>query len=284
MSRNVVEAELHCGSTRVRVQTYNYDVPSEQVRCPSQHLLTLMSARRRHTSRSYFGRPQSSNRYSLGNLLYVPAGHPIWGSGPGGPLTMVTCTFPKGSNEALAMFEQGWDDHALSRFGDIRSNRIVEAMRRLGQEALEPGFGSDILVDALTSMLPVELVRHFEGLAMRGSAIRGGLAPHQLRAIEDHVRAWPAGGVRVSDLAALTGLSRGHFMRAFKQSTGKTVHNFVEDVRLDHAKSLLIDSDKPLKQIAAMLGFANPASFSLAFRRMTGEAPGRYRNMRQGVD
>ena len=39
----------------------------------------------------------------------------------------------------------------------------------------------------------------------------------------------------------------------------------------------------PLKQVAARLGFADPSSFSLAFRRMTGIAPGRYRAARKGM-
>lgn len=285
MGKNQVQSELWCGPARVRVQTYTYDTPSQQMRCPSNHTLTLMTSRRNGGWRGYFHQPHRPGRMvALGDLIFVPAGLAITGSGPGGAQSMVACSFGKGAAPALAMFEQGWDDRELSRCGDIRSDRIADAMRRLGQEALSPGFGSDVLVDAITATLPIDLVRHFQDSVHRGKPMRGGLAMHQLRQIEEYMREWPAGSVRVTDLAALVGLSRGHFMRAFKQSTGKTVHNYVEVVRLDQAKTLLAEGEMPLKQIAARLGFANPASFSLAFRRLTGNTPGSYRNARRGLN
>lgn len=285
MTNNVIQGELRSGPARVRVQTYTYDVPSQQVRCPSDHTLTLMTSRRRGGWRGFFHQTHRPGRMvALGDLIFVPAGLTITGSGPGGAHSMVACSFGRGAAPALAMFESGWDDGELSRCGDIRSDRIADAMRRLGQEALSPGFGSDVLVDAITTTLPIDLVRHFQDSVRKGEPIRGGLASHQLRMIEEYVREWPAGGVRVADLAALVGLSRGHFMRAFKQSTGSTVHGFVEGIRLDQAKTLLAEGEIPLKQIAARLGFANPASFSLAFRRLTGNTPGSYRNIRRGLN
>lgn len=284
MPRNNVQAELHSGPARVRVQTYVYDTPSQQMRCPTQHTLTLMTSRRPNAWRGYFHRPHQPGRmFAFGDLIFVPAGLSIYGSGPGGAQNMVECAFPLGASKALKMFEEGWEDRDLARCGDLRSDRIADAVRRLGQEAMEPGFGSDVLVDALTATLPIDLARHFQEVVRRSSPVKGGLAPHQMRTIEDYVREWPAGGVSVGALAELVGLSRGHFMRAFKQSAGKTVHSFVEAVRLDQAKTLLADGDTPLKQIAARLGFANPASFSLAFRRLTGDTPGRYRSVRKGL-
>ena len=281
--RNIVEAELHGSAARVRVQTYDYEVPSEQVRCPSQHQLALLVTRRADGPRSYLGRLHSGQTFSLGSLLYIPAGQWVWGGGPGGPHRMVTCAYPAGTNRALAPFERGWDDEGLARCANIRSDWIVEAMRRLGNEAANPGFGSDILLDGLADALAVELVRQIQARPAPATAVKGGLSPHQLRKVEDHVRDWPAGSIKVADLAELVGLSRGHFMRAFKQSTGKTVHALVEEIRLDIAKDLLIGGRMPLKQIAARLGFADPSSFSLAFRRMTGVAPGRYRAERGSI-
>lgn len=285
MGRNVVQGELQSGPARVRMQTYTYDTPSQQERCPTNHTLTLLTSRQRSAWRGFFHQSHRPGRMVvLGDLIFVPAGLTITGSGPGGAHSMVACTFDRGTAPALDVFEQGWDERELSRCGDIRSDRIADAMRRLGQEAVSPGFGSDILVDALTATLPIDLVRHFQDGARRAAPIRGGLAPHQLRAIEEYVREWPAGGIRVGDLAELIGLSRGHFMRAFKQSTGRTVHGFVEAVRLDQAKTLLAEGAMPLKRIAARLGFANPASFSLAFRRLTGSTPGCYRAIRRGLN
>ena len=280
MTRNVIEAELSGQSARVRVQTYEYDKPSEQTRRPSQHQLTLMVTRNLQLPRGYFGRLASGRTFPLGNLIYVPAGQSIWAEGPGGPHTMITCALPRGMHRVLAQFEQAWDDDNLARCVNLRSDWIVETMRRLGGEAVNPGFGSDILLDSLATALPVELVRQIEAQPAPCPK-QGGLSSRQLRMIEEYICDWPGGGIKVADLASLAGLSRGHFMRAFKQSTGSTVHAYVEQARLHRAKAMLLEGEAPLKQIAARLGFSDPSSFSLAFRRKTGMAPGRFRALRQ---
>jgi len=282
MGHNFVEAELAGEAIRVRVQTYEYDSPSEQVRCPTQHQLALILTRQPNMSHSYRGQLPSGRTFAIGKLVYIPAGRSIRGGGPGGPHSMITCTFPWGKHTALAPFEQPLDDDALARCANLRSDWLVETVRRLAHEALNPGFGSDILIDSLAGALPVELHRLLEPQigpqTLSPARKTGGLSPHQLRMIEQYVHDWPSEGVSVAQLASLVSLSRSHFMRAFKQSMGMTVHGYVEEARLDRAKSLLIAGQVPIKQIAAQLGFADASSFTLAFRRKTGFAPGRYRS------
>lgn len=280
MSHNVVEAELVGAASRVRVQTYDYEGPSERFRCPSQHQLALILNRRRNMSGSYRARLPFGATFSIGNLIYIPAAQSIWSEGPGGPHSMITCAFPAGTHRALLPFERSWRDDELARCADLRSDWLAECLRRLAHEALNPGFGSDILLDSLANALPVELHRLLGDEKPAAPRKTGGLSPYHLRMVEQYVHDWPCGGVTVAELAQLAGLSRGHFMRAFKQSTGTTVHGYVEEARLDRAKSLLTAGRIPIKQIAAELGFADPSSFTLAFRRRTGCSPGRYRAAR----
>ena len=81
----------------------------------------------------------------------------------------------------------------------------------------------------------------------------------------------------MNDLAALCGLSRHHFMRAFRHSTGETVAKYVEAARIRRAKKLLTDGTLSMAEISAALGFPSPASFSTVFHRATGRTPGSYR-------
>ena len=64
----------------------------------------------------------------------------------------------------------------------------------------------------------------------------------------------------------------------FRATTGRTVHRFVEEMRLSRAQAMLRETDMPLKQIAATLGFSGASSFTLAFRKATGTTPGRFRS------
>ena len=278
MNHSVIQAELTKGATRLRVQTFYYESPSEMVRRPSRHTLALMSGHKKSSRGHFFNRHQADRLSDLGRLMFIPAGHSLLGMGPGGAQEMIACSFEAGAIPALSPLERSWDFSDLAHCYDIRSPRIADTLRRITQEMLTPGFASDILVDALFNALPVELSRYFQTLPEPQTPKRGQLSQRQLQTIEDYVREWPAGGVRCEDLATLVGLSRAHFMRVFKATTGMTAHAFVEQLRLQQAQTMLATTNMPLKQIAAQLGFSTPASFSLAFRRLTGITPGSYRS------
>ncbi len=68
-----------------------------------------------------------------------------------------------------------------------------------------------------------------------------------------------------------------HLRRLFRQSTGIPVHQFVIRSRMEQAAGQLRSSDKPIKQIAAGVGFEDLQHFAHAFRRLAGMPPGQYR-------
>lgn len=274
MSGVPIEGEMRTRNAHVHVYTYRYAQPSSQTRSPRQDILALFACRQTANAAGYFRTSDGVSRMlPIGNLVFVPAGSSICASGDGGTKRIISCTMAEGLLPSA--FDRN-EQRYLARCGDIRDERLAFTMRRLGQEALQPGFGSDILVDALTAALRIDLVRYFDATAP-AQPKTGGLSSWQLRRVEDYVRATEGVRIRVTDLAAAAEVSRGHFMRAFRQSTGKTVHQFVEETRLSRARTLLGQSDLPLKQIADRLGFATPSSFSLAFRRATAMTPAQYR-------
>jgi len=55
------------------------------------------------------------------------------------------------------------------------------------------------------------------------------------------------------------------------------VHEYVEELRLKKAQSLLAETDLPLKEISYRLGFADSSTFSSTFKRSSGETPSGYR-------
>jgi AraC family transcriptional regulator len=104
------------------------------------------------------------------------------------------------------------------------------------------------------------------------------LVSWRLRRIEDYAR--NAAGADSTNLAAfadLCGLSASHLARCFRQTTGKTLHAYVETVRMDRARKLLAETDMPIKEIAAASGFSTARYFSTAFRRVAGETPRDFR-------
>ena len=70
------------------------------------------------------------------------------------------------------------------------------------------------------------------------------------------------------------------------KSLGTSYQDLIDEVRHDHAITLVIDSDIALTEIAYRIGYAEPSAFYKAFRRWTGYTPGDYRylNSVDGLD
>ena len=84
--------------------------------------------------------------------------------------------------------------------------------------------------------------------------------------------------VELSRLAAIAGVSEGHFCRLFKEYTHMRPVEYVTHLRIETAKSLLVDSPTlPVSQIAHQVGYASPSYFSSLFRAAEGLTPAEYR-------
>lgn len=279
MTRALTNAELCTDRTRIHVYTYRYDQPSQQTGRPGRDLIALFADPPRGAAGVYHSAEARSPLLPLGGMMVVPADAAISATGPGGARRLSVCSVVGG------LLPQGFDasdPRQLARCSDIRDVHVRAGMERMVSEALAPGFGSDVLVDALAATLVVDLSRYF----MRDTAVAqrpgGMLAPWQLRRVEEYVASSGGRRLRIADLAAVVEVSPGHFARSFRNTTGRSVHRWVEQVRLLRAEALLRETAMPLKQVAAELGFGTPSSFSLAFRRATGITPGRFRAEARG--
>jgi AraC family transcriptional regulator len=81
----------------------------------------------------------------------------------------------------------------------------------------------------------------------------------------------------VSQLAAMTGMSRAKFTESFKCSTGMSPYKFVIERRTLMAKKLLGHSNLSLSSIAHTVGFSSQSHMTSTFRRLAGITPQAYR-------
>ncbi|MBO9610529.1 MAG: helix-turn-helix domain-containing protein, partial [Paenibacillaceae bacterium] len=83
--------------------------------------------------------------------------------------------------------------------------------------------------------------------------------------------------VSVDRLAELAGVSRYHFMRLFKDKMGKSVGDYVTELRLTAAKRLMTERrELSLRQIAEQVGYCDAAYFGRQFKKWIGLSPGVY--------
>jgi len=105
----------------------------------------------------------------------------------------------------------------------------------------------------------------------------GGLSPKVLLRAIERLRSNSDADVSLDALASDAGLSRFHFCRAFKESTGLSPHAWLQQYRLEQAMNMLRNTDASIVSVAVEFGYASQTAFTAAFRRLTGEAPSDWR-------
>jgi AraC family transcriptional regulator len=210
----------------------------------------------------------------LGEVIFVPANHRYEGGGGAGVQRNMFLFL----DSVAALDEDGQSLLVPQRPRDcmnLRSARIKLLLTRICRELYEPGFASELMLEGLGTTLLAETLRllHQKRQSELG---RGGLAPAHMRMIREMVLegdALPS----LADIAGACSLSRRHLMRAFRQETGQTVGEFVQQLAMEKARKLLRETNQPVTVVATGVGFASLAAFSTAFRRATGESPRSYR-------
>jgi len=173
-----------------------------------------------------------------------------------------------------------WEEHTESLVC-IRNKRLEILMQEIYSELVQPGFACELIIEAVGTLLLVELARYANQLDRQRSndGATLALAHWQLVRIQERIRAsLEMGYPNISELADLCGISQSHLMRTFKASTGWQIHKYIAEERLNEAKRMLAQDIFSSKEISAKLGFSSPAYFATAFKRMTGKTPTDYRS------
>ena len=72
-------------------------------------------------------------------------------------------------------------------------------------------------------------------------------------------------------------MSKDHFIRVFRQETGDTPKAYVIKKKMESAEQFIVTSDRPIKEIARMVGYDDYSHFNKAFKAFAGVTPATYR-------
>lgn len=175
------------------------------------------------------------------------------------------------------MYERDVCDFELRDEVKADDPAIYRTAMAIADEAALGAAGSRLLVDSLSTQLGVYILRRHAEVLFREPTGEGGLTFAQQRTVCDFIRAHLDETVTLDDLAASVALSRFHFARCFRSSTGTSPHEFVVRQRIELAKTLLTRTSTPLSDIAARCGFADQSHLTRVFNKHVGTTPGNYR-------
>jgi AraC family transcriptional regulator len=251
--------------TRSRIEI-RYDAPA--------HLLVLYEdGVRREGETSIDGLPPSTLRNFANKLTFVPAGHSYreWHE----ISAAIRMTYLYLSPAKLQKSIGADTEYAPRAFFEDPILWATAAKLKNVVERSQPE--SNLYFDALASVLAHELSRSGREYARTSPASRGGLASWQKRAVIGYIEEHLDERVFLVTLARLARVSQHHFCRAFKQSFGTPPQGYLLQRRMERAKVLLSDRANSITDVALTLGYAFNSSFTLAFRKITGQTPSEFR-------
>jgi AraC family transcriptional regulator len=161
----------------------------------------------------------------------------------------------------LRVPKPGFDDYIITSLLNI-----------IGFAFDNPEQASQLLIDEVSVLLISHLTRNYSDASPVGRS-RGGLASWQERIAKEMLFARIRNPPTVDELAQASGVSARHFIRAFRQSTGRTPHQWLMQERALSAKNLLEHSDRTLAEISVICGYANQSHLCRAFQRCFGASP-----------
>ena len=85
--------------------------------------------------------------------------------------------------------------------------------------------------------------------------------------------------ITLDSLASNSCLSPYYFSRLFKKETGYTPYQYITNIRINRAKTLLINSTFTIKEICFQCGFNSESNFVTSFKEHTGTTPSDFRNL-----
>jgi AraC-like DNA-binding protein len=174
-------------------------------------------------------------------------------------------------------------DHLGCRFVrpagvELRSRQLedggLDRLATAHKRALSFGFsGHELYFDEIREAMLNRILALYATRKFDTKASHEMLVPAKARTVIDYIEAHLEQNLRLAELCVVAGVSRAHFARAFRRTTGVSPHSFVTQRRLARAVELVFQREMSLKEIARRCGFSDPAHLTRCFKLRFGYAP-----------
>ncbi|CAN7739006.1 helix-turn-helix transcriptional regulator [Paraburkholderia hospita] len=141
---------------------------------------------------------------------------------------------------------------------------------------------SPLFVEQLGVMIGTHLIDRYGGASCESKRNSRRLSGMLETRAKDMLLAKAQGNASIEEIANACNLSRSYFIRAFRETTHRTPHQWLLEQRIDRARDLLKHSDSSLTEIAMTCGFSDQSHFTRTFSQLVGMPPGMWRRQTAG--
>jgi AraC family transcriptional regulator len=276
--RDYLKGQFVLDGAVAEVRSFFWDNPETRIFENSEYVISRPIGRSASKQPIRRRLPDASGLRPWGPGAIEPPKSPVTVENGAGDVTFVTSFFsPEYFEKTLELDE--WTSDLTEAFISLKNPFLGAVLDHLAKEILAPRPTSQTLVESLVASVSAEL-----GSLVRQSdqtrATTGALARWQLKLVTELLDDVARQGQRIGleDVATRCSISVRHLVRAFKKSTGTTIHSYIRDRRLERIKAMLAANELSMAAIASATGYASPSQFSAEFRRLTGISPSTFRN------
>jgi LacI family transcriptional regulator len=172
----------------------------------------------------------------------------------------------------------GSDDDLLCEVSLVPISAVLVATEQIGYRAAEV---LDRLLRGRAAPKSPTLIPPV-GIVTRQSTDTLAIRDRALALAMSFIRSNAAKPIQVDDVARHVGLSRRVLERRFAQVLDRTVAEEIRRVHFDRAKTLLVETNLAIPEVAEAAGFGTPEYFAYVFKREMGRTPLKYRKQIRG--
>ena len=191
--------------------------------------------------------------------------------------TLLLCGYCEFAQETLTPLLDVFPTLSIVRDEELlRHPWLKGTLDQLSGEYLSQKPGSELVVDKLTEVVLVELIRINFGRGEQGRFI-AALSDKRISKALQQLHDKPHMAWTLEKMAKKVGMSRAAFAKRFKVLVGEPMFEYLTMLRVQRAKEILRESNLPLYEVASRVGYGSDLAFTKTFKKHTGTTPTRYR-------
>jgi AraC-like DNA-binding protein len=152
------------------------------------------------------------------------------------------------------------------------SNRSFEELMGMQKEIY-----SSILWEETMDGIKVHLAKLYESVLNYANIQKNAKNKDVVTEVKSFIENNLGTDLAIERVAEIFYLSSSHLRKVFKEETGMTIKEYIDDLRIRRAKEMLEDPLIKIGDIAEQVGYLSAQTFTRAFKLATGQAPGEYR-------
>lgn len=188
--------------------------------------------------------------------------------------------------------------HIMFRAGseEVLRSRVTELLVVMSRAAIEGGSGAEQILEANHRYLGqlrrlsgqedmarwlADVLGQFTNLVFGPADTKHGSS---IQKALEYINSRYAEKLTLAEVAEYAGYSPAYFSKVFREERGCTFREYLNELRVEKSKTLLLSGHASIAEICAMVGFEDQSYFGKVFRKFTGVTPDRYRKRSRRID